>query len=173
MSFERFIVYSLEEFHECACFAFDFGLCNCVSCRADVVCHYSFLFAVDDGIESAACGSSSVQTARVFLGAVEDAITFLVAQLGVSFLVHVCKLLSIASCFLEKSDVLFRQWHPCLSAADSALCTTHVFIVWNGVLICVSSWVADWVHPLRMRFRFKSSAHAMFFMDTVNVLLFP
>ena len=46
-------------------------------------------------------------------------------------------------------------------------------IVWVGVLIYVSPRVAGWVYPLRMRFGFSISAHAMFFMDTVNVLLFP
>jgi hypothetical protein len=91
----------------------------------------------------------------------------------VSFLVHVYKLLSRVSCFFEELDVFFGQWHSCLSAADSAVCTAHVVIVWCGVLIYVLSWVAGWVYPLRMRFRFRSSAHAMFFMGTVNVLLFP
>ena len=142
MSSDRFIVYFPEEFHECTCLASDFGLCNRVSCRADVVCHHSFLFAVDYGVESAACGSSSVHFAGVFLGVVEDAVSVLVAQLGVSFLVHVYKLLSRVSCFFEESDVLFRHWHSSFFAADSAVCTTHVVIVWDGVLIYVSSRTA-------------------------------
>jgi len=128
LSFERFIVYFPEEFHECCRLAFDFGFCDCVSCRADIVCHYSFLFAVDDGVESAACGSSSVHFTCVFFGIVEDAVALLVAQLGVSFFVYVYKLLSRVSCFFEKLDVFFRQWHSSLFAADSAVCTTHVVL---------------------------------------------
>jgi hypothetical protein len=125
----------MKKLLQCACFAFDFGFGDCKFLRAEVVCHYAIVLTVDNRVESAAHGSFSVSCAGNFLCVVEYAVAFLVPQLGISFLVHIHKLLSWASCFLEKSDVSFRQLHLSVLAADSTARTMHAGIVVVTILI--------------------------------------
>lgn len=94
-------------------------------CGADVVYYYSFFFAVDDWVQSAACGSLSVYFAGVVLSVMKDTVVLFVLQLDVSLSVNADELFGVVSCFLEEFDVFLRKEHLGLFAAYSASCTAH------------------------------------------------
>lgn len=98
---------------------------NGLVCGADVVHYYSFFFAVDDWVQSAACRSLSVYFAVAVLSFVEDAVALFVLQLGVSLSIDTDELFGVISRFLEDLDVFLRKEHLGLFAAYSASCTAH------------------------------------------------